>query len=110
MYRVTIKADDYSVEAVVHDGPGDDPFAGLNQDALLADALVTALLHARPGIWNPAYVLARCVVEAADNELMDGPHESNAIRSLVRAANELVVRIKQRAAGPDDEAADEAAG
>jgi hypothetical protein len=59
--KVSIRADTWAVSATAHDNI-ENPFNGRNVDVIVADAIRTALDLAAPGLWNPLYVLATCVM------------------------------------------------
>lgn len=69
MIRVSICTEDWSVAATVRDGDVHNPFAGVNEDAILAQAIDDALGHAGPAVWNPLYVLAKVVEDIDPSEI-----------------------------------------
>jgi hypothetical protein len=81
MISVSIRTEDWSVAATVRDGDVHNPFAGVNEDAILAQAIDDALGHAGPSVWKPLYVLAKVVEDLDPSEIPSLQAAANAFKA-----------------------------
>jgi len=93
MIKVSIRAENWAVSATVHDEKVYNPFAGLNSDAVVAQAIEVALEHAVYSLCDPLYVLARVVVNIDERE--NGSLRAAALK-FWEAAEEYILAAEQK--------------